>query len=239
MSPSAWPPPSKVRLARHRHRIFRKIEKLLVPEIVLGADPFVYGTIYLPPAHHTGPRGFERVSVVHRDRRLEHVPVRRDLPTFDHMQLPGVRRRVAVHDAELMLFKSDRIDDEFAVLVTTDGFAEPAWRRIGAVLAIKIDAAHMMVALPDDPNLLWRLDEIDGLGNEQQLVRHASWPAARLGHEGAVAGFHFGIASPHPLGRPGHEIGVRIVRCPLAVRRGGTASCGSNLAIDGQEVEPA
>jgi hypothetical protein len=48
---------------------------------------------------------------------------------------------------------------------------KPARLQIPAVLAIKKDPAHEVVPLPQNPNLLRRLDEIERLGIEQQLGR--------------------------------------------------------------------
>src|SRR2546421_2000584 len=48
------------------------------------------------------------------------------------------------------------------------------------MLPVKKDAAHNMIALPDHPDFLRRLDEIDRLKRIQQLSRHTTRPAARL-----------------------------------------------------------
>jgi hypothetical protein len=57
------------------------------------------------------------------------------------------------------------------------------------VLAVEINAAHLMVAFPDHPDHIRCLDEVEGL-KEGQLTRCAAWPAARLRREGTMAVLH-------------------------------------------------
>src|SRR5262249_44509626 len=97
-------------------------------------------------------------------------------PAFHHVQVLGVRRGEIVHKAQGVLNETDSVDDKFAVLVMADGFAKPGELRILTVLAVEIDAAHLMVALPDHPDLLRCLDEIEGV-KTQQLTRSTARPA--------------------------------------------------------------
>ena len=66
-----------------------------------------------------------------------------------------------------MFNEPDGVDDKLAVVVMADGFAKPGGLRILTVLAVEIDAAHLMIALPDHPDLLRCLDEIEGLKKQQ------------------------------------------------------------------------
>ena len=134
-----------------------------------------------------------------------------------------MRRAVIVDEAVRMLDKADGVDDQLAFLVVADQFSKPARLRMFGVLAVEIDAAHLLVPLPDDPDLLRRLDEIDGLRHEQQLARNAAGPAAGLGAEGAVAVAHHVIVHAHLRGRPWLEIGVVGIGHPL----------GAELAVAG------
>ena len=119
--------PSKLRLLRHRHRVFGELEQRLVAEIVFGADPFFQRAVDFSPAGLGRPGLFERARIGDGDDGFERAPVGGYFPAFDDMQILGVRRRVAVDDAVLVLDETDRVDDEFAILVTADGFAEPGW----------------------------------------------------------------------------------------------------------------
>src|SRR5262245_23939415 len=60
---------------------------------------------------------------------------------------------------------------------------------------VQINAAHLLLALPNDPHLLRSLDEVDRLSREKQLTRRAAGPAARLGGEGPVAVQHILIVT--------------------------------------------
>src|SRR5258707_9023225 len=100
---------------------------------------------------------------VNRDVRVERISVIADLPAFLHVQVLGVRCGEIIHEAVGMLNETDGVDDKLAVLVVADGFAEPGRLGILTVFAVEIDPAHLMVALPDHPDLLRRLDEIEGL----------------------------------------------------------------------------
>ena len=108
-----------------------------------------------------------------------------------------MRRAPIVNEAVRMLGEADGIDDEFPVLVPSDGFTEPTGLRIQAMLSVQIDATHEMIPLPENPNLLRRLNEIDGLGREE----HLGWTARpTAGHraEGAAAVLHQFIVRRQP-----------------------------------------
>src|SRR5580704_3764284 len=170
---------SKVRRGRDRHRVFLKLEGLLVAQIVLSAGPFRYGAAGLLQVDHACPGCLERTRIIHSESGFEPVSAIRDLPSFHNVQVLGVRR-VIVYEAQGMFDEPDSVDDELAVLVMADGFAKPSRLRVGVVFAVEIDAAHLMVALPDHPDLIRCLDEIDGL-KEQQLARRPARPAPGLG----------------------------------------------------------
>src|SRR5215471_5486783 len=82
------------------------------------------------------------------------------------------------------------------------------------MLPIKIDAAHKMISLPENPDLLRRLNKIDGLGVEEHLGG-ASWPATGHGAKGAAAILHQLIVQSHLCGSPGRQIGVLGIGKPL------------------------
>src|SRR5438874_2025390 len=100
----------------------------------------------------------------------------------------------------------------------------------------------MMVALPDDTDLLRCLDEKNGLGREQQLARNAPRPTAGLGHEGAVPVAYQIVVHPHLSRRPTLEIGVfGIGQTLLRLPRIGPTKCrvgphGSYLPRNWPEV---
>src|SRR5216684_349571 len=100
------------------------------------------------------------------------------------MQLFRVRRAEIV-DVAVLCGESDRIDHQrIAVLVMTDGFAEPRRFHIVRMLAGEKYTAHHVVTLPDHPHLLRRLDEIKRLRRKQQLSGYAAGIASRLSREG-------------------------------------------------------
>src|SRR5207244_7723601 len=136
------------------------------------------------------PRRIERTRIFNRHGRFDRVSAVDDLPALHHMKVLGVRRAVIVHKAILVLDEADGVDNKLAVLVMAYGLAEPTRLWIFAVLAVEIDAAHLLVPLPDDPDLLGGLDEINRLGHEEQLGRTAPGPAAGLRVEGAMAAAH-------------------------------------------------
>src|SRR5258708_6705213 len=74
-----------------------------------------------------------------------------------------------------------------AVFVMADRLAEPGRRHVFRMLVGEVDATHQVVALPDHPHFLRRLDEIDGLERPQKLARNASRIASRLRRKGNVA----------------------------------------------------
>src|SRR6516162_4795602 len=90
------------------------------------------------------------------------------------------------------------------------------------MLSVQIDAADEMIPLPDNPDLLWRLNEIDGLGRE----KHLGWAARpTTGHraEGATAVLHRFIMHSHLLRSPGLQIGVFGIGKPFDDPRASTA----------------
>src|SRR5262249_60810846 len=119
-----------------------------------------------------------------------------DLPALHHVQVLGVRCGEIINKAVGMLNETDGVDDKLAVLVMADGFAEPGRLRILTVFAVEIDPAHLMVALPDHPDLLRRLDEIEGL-KKQQLTGGAAGPTSGLGRESAGVLFYRFVVHSH------------------------------------------
>src|SRR6267154_2993776 len=181
---------SEIGRLRLRHRIFSELEKCLVVQVVLRAYRFDHRAVYFLPPRHSRPRRIERARIFNRHGRLEGVAAVDDLPALHHVKVLGMRRAVIVEETVRVLDEADGVDDKLAVLVTAYGLAEPTRLWIFAVLAVEIDAAHLLVPLPDDPDLLRRLNEVNGLGNEEQLARTAPRPAAGLRVEGAVAAAH-------------------------------------------------
>src|SRR6266849_5118376 len=163
-----------------RHRIFLELEKCLVVQVVLRADRFDHRAVYFLPPRPTRPGRIERARIFTRHLCLDRVSAVDDLPAFHHVKVLGVWRAVIVNKTIRVLDEADGVDDKLAVLVMADGLAEPTRLWIFAVLAVEIDAADLLVPLPDDPDLLRRLNEINGLGNEKQLARTAPRPAAGL-----------------------------------------------------------
>jgi hypothetical protein len=94
------------------------------------------------------------------------------------VQIFCVRRAASVDKAVLVFGQPDCVDDEFAVLVMADRFAEPGGLHIGAVLAVEKDPPHEVISLPDNPDFVGHLDEVDRLGKEEELSRNPAGPAA-------------------------------------------------------------
>src|SRR5882762_1020608 len=188
---------SEVGRLRLRHRIFSELEKYLVVQVVLRAYRFDHRAVYFLPPRHSRPWRIERARIFNRHGRLDRVAAIDDLPAFHHVKVLGVRRAVIVDKTVRVLDEADGVDDKLAVLVTAYGLAEPPRPWIFAVLAVEIDPAHLLVPLPDDPDLLRRLNEVDGLGDEEQLARTAPRPAAGLRVEGAVAVAHQVVMHSH------------------------------------------
>src|SRR5262249_55782691 len=149
-------------------------------------------------------------------RRLDRVPAIGHLPTFNNVEILGVRRTIIVDKAVWVLHEADGINDKLSIFVAADGFAEPTRLWILAVLAIEIDATHLLVSLPHHPDLLRPLDEIKRLRHEQQLAWDAARPAARLGVESAMAIAHQVIVHSHLRGGPRLQVGVLGIGQPLA-----------------------
>src|ERR1700730_18494491 len=75
------------------------------------------------------------------------------------------------------------------------------------MLVGKIDAAHHVIALPDHPHLLGRLDEIERLDRIKQLPGNAARITSPLGGErkAPLAAEHPVIRNLHLSGGPGLE----------------------------------
>src|SRR6202521_3527735 len=142
---------SKVRRFCLRHRIFAEPKEFPVVLVVLRAYRFHDRTIPLRPPQETRPWRVERSRIVNHHSRLDLVSAVDEFPAFHHVKILGVRRAPIVHETIRMLDEADGIDDQLAILVVADGFAEPARLRIRAVLAVEMDAAYEMVPLPEDP----------------------------------------------------------------------------------------
>src|SRR5260370_10263133 len=196
------PKRSEVRRIGDRHRIFLKREGLLVTQVVLRVGPFRDWAVDLLPADRARPRRLECARVVNHDGRVERISVIADLPPFHHVLVLGVRGGEIIHEAVGMLNETDGVDDKLAVLVMAEGFAEPGRLGILTVFAVEIDPAHLMVALPDHPDLLRGLDEIEGL-KKQQLTWGAAGPTPGLGTESAMSLFYQFVVHAHLGGRPG------------------------------------
>src|SRR5256885_16766662 len=84
------------------------------------------------------------------------------------------------------------------------------------MLVGEIDAAHHLVALPDHPHLLRRLDEIEWLRRIKQLPWDAAGVAPRLGGERhlSLAAERLVIRRLHLRGGPGLEHRVLVVAEP-------------------------
>src|SRR6185312_619194 len=169
---------------------FFELEELLVAEIVLCADPFFHLAVHLPPGDLAPPGLLERALILDHHGRFERVSVVDELPTLDHVEVLGVRRRIVVEHAVAVLEETDRVDHKLAVLIAADGFTVPARRWLCAVLAIEPDAPDMMIARPDDADFVGALHEIDGLGDEDQLPRSAARPTAGLRGERVLTALH-------------------------------------------------
>src|ERR1700693_4459930 len=84
------------------------------------------------------------------------------------------------------------------------------------MLSTKIDAAGEMIPLPQNPNLLLRLDEIERLGIEQQLGRPTR-PASGHRAESPAALTDQFIMHAHLRSGPGRQIGIFGVRETLDI----------------------
>src|SRR5260370_33088470 len=105
-----------------------------------------------------------------------------------------------------------------------DGLAGPGRLRILPVFGVEIGPTHLMVALPDHPDLLRGLDEIEWL-KKQQLTGGAAGPTPGLGRESAMSLFYQFVVHAHLGGRPGGWIGILAVSETLDTGRHASA-CG-------------
>src|SRR5437867_1005038 len=134
---------SEIRLLRSRDR------KQIVAEavvVVLGADELPPVTLLFAPARHHIHRLVERVLVLDLDQDFEEFPICRQLVTLRHAELFGVRRAEHVDEGHLR-GQADRINNQLAVLVTADRFAEPGRLHVFRVLVGQVDSARERVAL--------------------------------------------------------------------------------------------
>src|SRR6266436_4391597 len=117
-----------------------------------------------------------------------------------------VRRAEIVDEAETG-GQADGVDDQFAVFIPADRFAEP--RRLDdlRMLVGQVDAAHHVIALPDHPHLFRRLDEVHRLDWIEQLPGNAARITSPLGRErqAALAAEHLLVRGLHLRGGPGLE----------------------------------
>ena len=99
---------------------------------------------------------------------------------------------------------ADGIDDQLPVLVTADRLAVPRRLHMFRMPVGQGDAAHPLVALPEDPHLLRSLNEIQRFCRPQQLTGHSPRPTARLRQEriSNLAGQQLLVRQTHLLGRP-------------------------------------
>jgi hypothetical protein len=118
-----------------------------------------------------------------------------------------MRRAPIVDETIRVLGEADGIDDQLPILVVADGLAKPAQLRILAVLAVKKNAAHEMVPLPQDPHFLRCLDKIERLGIEQHL-RRPTRPASGHRAESPAALTDQFIMHSHLRSGPGRQIGI-------------------------------
>src|SRR5262245_3486165 len=95
-----------------------------VVAVVLSANELPPVALLLAPARRHIHGLVERVLVLDLDENFEKFLVRRQLEALCHTELFSVRRAEHVEEAHLR-GQADGIDDELAVLVTADRFAEP------------------------------------------------------------------------------------------------------------------
>src|SRR2546422_3127721 len=81
------------------------------------------------------------------------------------------------------------------------------------MLIDEINPPHHVIALPDQPNLLWRLDEIERLRGIEQLTGDTAGIASGLRREGkaSLSAQHLFIRRAHLLGRPRFQNWVFVV----------------------------
>ena len=114
--------------------------------VVLGTDELPPFALLLAPARRHVHRLVEGVLVHDLNEGFEKHPVRCQLEALRDVELFAVRS--TVHEEAHFCGQADGIDDQLAVLVTPDRFAEPGRRHIFGVLVGYVDAASEGVALP-------------------------------------------------------------------------------------------
>src|SRR5689334_1921830 len=108
--------------------------------------------------HFSLPRHVEGARVLDREGGLDVFAAIMQPVSFDYMQLPGVRRAVAINGHAVV--QPNSVDNQsIAIFVMTDRFTVNGVLWLFAVRNIEIHAPHLRVALPHDPDLLRRLDE--------------------------------------------------------------------------------
>src|SRR6516162_10516257 len=148
---------SEIRLVGLRKRLDLVAE---IAGIVLGASFLRERRRNALPALARRPRRVERTGVLDREIDLERLAAVEELEALYHMQLRGVRRAVGI-DKRLVVH-ADRVDHErVAALVMADRFAVPGRLEACTVGPVQIDAAHAVVGLLNDPDLLRLLHEIE------------------------------------------------------------------------------
>src|SRR6185369_16738830 len=114
---------SEIRLRRPRDREQIVAEAVV---IVLSADEFLPLALLLAPARHHVHGLVEGVLVLDLDEDFEEPSVRGQLEALRHAELFAMRGAEHVDEAHLRR-QADRVDDQLAVLITPDRFAEPRW----------------------------------------------------------------------------------------------------------------
>src|SRR4051794_34358391 len=119
---AAWlaPPRSEIRLHSSRDREQIVAEAVV---IVFGADEFLpLGLLFAPARHHV--HGLvQGALILDLDKNLEEFSIFGQLKSLGHAELLRVRRTEHVDEAHFRR-QADCIDNQLAVLITADGFAE-------------------------------------------------------------------------------------------------------------------
>src|SRR5262249_46850622 len=129
--------------------------------------------------------------------------------TFHDVHLAGMRRPVIVD--ERLIVQSNRVDDQRVTLVMAHRFAIPGWRWMRRMFYIQIDAAYPVVIMPDHPDFLGSLDEIQ-LARVEQKSGDTGRPASHFAIEHRFAGKHRVVDFPQLRDNPGLQNWVRQVR---------------------------
>ena len=117
--------------------------------------------MHAAPALHRGPWDIESTRINDCHRRLQCFALFNRLEPLDNVQPIRVGRAIIIHKG--FVVESDRIDDKFITLVMAYRLAVLGGRHMRRMPPIQIDAAHLMIELPDDPDFFGRLDEMHRL----------------------------------------------------------------------------